>query len=211
LDLGVLAGDVLLLGIDESLDVGQRLGGDGKLDDYAREVEVWIGGRRVLCSLLTRVRKSKRGGERQEVLDFQVRARGWYASRLRFEDDRTGPIEESLRQICCGLVVVAELESRDQQWEAYRYRLELVDDELKRAAQTRRERQEAAHRRLVEQACAHREAEDIRLFVAAARRTRGAESLEFARWQGWALEHADSIDPLVAGVDLAIPEAVLPA
>lgn len=184
----------------------QRIGGDGKLDDYARDLEVTDGRRSIRCSLLTRFRKPKKGAERKEVLEFEIRSRSWHGRRHQWADDRTGPIEDSLREICCSLVLIAELESREQRMEDYRYRLTLFEDELKRAEQRRREVHEGAHQRLVAQVRAHREAEDIRQFVALARRLKGTESLEFAGWQRWALGRADAIDPLAGGqFDSSLP------
>lgn len=53
-----------------------------------------------------------------------------------------------------------------------------------------------------------RGAEDVRRFVQAARRVRSGERHEFVRWEQWALEEANAIDPLVAGqVDLSAPDS----
>jgi hypothetical protein len=184
----------------------QRLGGDGKLDEDAREVEVSLNRRRICCTLHTRLRKPKRGAERQEVLVFKIAPRSAHADRFRFEDDRTGRLEECLRLICWGVALVVELERRADRGEDYRYRMQLFEDEQRKAQQRRTEAREAARARLVSQARAHRDADDIRRFVAEARRTKSAGCMEFAVWQQWALAQADAIDPLAgASFDLSVP------
>jgi len=186
----------------------QRLGADGRLDDFGQEIEVRFPHRDIRCSLRTRVRKPRRGAERQEVLSFQVMPHGPYADRFRFDDDRRGQVEDRLRQICCAVVLAGEMEARAAQMQQYRSRLKRFEEELREAQRRREEACEAARNRLIEQARAHRDATDIRRFVRAARRAKGGEGPEFVRWERWALEEADAIDPLVAGqFDLSAPDS----
>jgi hypothetical protein len=193
----------------------QRLGADGRLDDFGQEIEVRFAHQDVRCSLRTRVRKPRGGAERQEVLSFQVMAHGPCADRFRFDDDRRGQVENRLRQICCTVVLAGEMEARAAQMQQYRSRLKRFEEEVREAQRRREEARQAARTRLITQARAHRDAEDVRRFVRAARRVRSGERHEFVRWEQWALEEADAIDPLVAGrFDFSAPDsggASLPA
>lgn len=186
----------------------QRLGADGRLDDFGQEIEVRFAHQDVRCSLRTPVRKPRGGAERQEVLSFQVMAHGPCADRFRFDDDRRGQVEDRLRQICCTVVLAGEIETRAAQMKQYRSRLKRFEDELHEAQRRQEEARQAARSHLIAQARAHRDAEDIRRFVRAARRVRSGEGHEFVGWEQWALEEADAIDPLVAGqFDLPAPDS----
>lgn len=134
----------------------------------------------------------------------QVEAQAW-------QDDITGRIERSLREVVVALIVQGERQYRGErehhhQW-LVRRKADLIEErrhrqeEAVRQEEARRRRLEKAReRRLMADAQALRRAADIRAYVAAVGIQVGSENNDvWAVWSAWALAQADRIDPVASG------------
>lgn len=132
-----------------------------------------------------------------------------------WQDDGEGPLESKMTQIVVEMIIAGELLRRESEQRHHRWlveRKEQLEEEArqKKAAQERKERERLARleaarvRRLLDQATALRQAEEIRAYVDEVRIANGlAEaslvSDELASWSEWALAQANRIDPILNG------------
>lgn len=198
--LGLL--NALLLALEKAgarADVADREG---------RAIIVTVGRMVVRCLLESTWMRTTRSTEREERLDFHVYAGGnSNASRFAWKERRGLVLESCLAEIATGILVAAELEQRDREWQYYNHLLRLRAEAFREQERQREKRRQEARDRLITDANHLRQADAIRSLVAAARRELNADSVEFGRWQCWALTEAEALDPIRSGgLVLAVPD-----
>jgi hypothetical protein len=129
-------------------------------------------------------------------------------------DDDGSKIEERMTEIAVELILTAELQYRESAIHQYQWRVkrraELEEKErqrkieAERAERARQKRIEQARiDRLLKDAAAFQQANEIRKYVEALRSVRASKELssseEFDQWSEWALVQADRIDPAING------------
>ena len=137
--------------------------------------------------------------------------------RVTWQDDETGKLEARITDIAVELVLTAELQHRESAVRRYQWlverKAELEQEERKRKLEAERAERERQRRleqarvdRLVKDAAAFHQANEIRQYVQAIRiahPSAEASSTEaFERWSQWALAQADRIDPVRGGAFL---------
>jgi hypothetical protein len=130
--------------------------------------------------------------------------------RCTWQDDEKGKLETRLTEIAIELVLTAERQYREGALHEYKWRLKRKAEleEKERQRQIDAERAEKARQRRIEQAridrllkdaAAFHQANQIRHYVEALRSLHasdaGASSEAFDQWSAWALAQADRIDP----------------
>lgn len=198
--LGLL--NALLLALEKAgarADVSDREG---------RAIVVTVGRIAVRCRLESTWMRTTRNPEREERLDFHVYAGGnSYASRFAWKERRGLMLETCLAEIATGILVAAELKQRDSEWRDYNHLLRLRAEAFREQERQREKRRQEARDRLITDANHLRQADAIRSLVAAARRELNADSVEFGRWQCWALTEAEALDPVRSGgLVLEVPD-----
>ena len=131
------------------------------------------------------------------------------AFRSKWEDKDKEKVEAHVEDIAVAMIVAGEVKYRSQVTHQHRWRIErkaqLIEERRRRLERDERERQErlAAEQKaridsLLLDAAAHRQANDIRAYVAAVRssttKTENPDQLE--TWRRWALTQADRLDPI---------------
>lgn len=177
-------------------------------DQEGRAIVVTVGRMIVHCRMESTWMRTTRRPEREERLDFHVSAGGnSYSSRFTWKERRGLVLESCLPEIATGILVAAELEQRDREWQYYNDLLRLRAEAFREQERQREKRREEARDRLITDAKQLRQADAIRSLVAAARRELNADSIEFARWQCWALTEANALDPVQSGrLKLTVPD-----
>jgi hypothetical protein len=147
-----------------------------------------------------------------------LQGRGSEASSATWQDDDDSKIETRLTEIAIELILTSERQYRDAQIRQYQWRVERRAEleekerqrkiEAERAERARQKRIEQARiDRLLKDAAAFQQANEIRKYVEALRSSQTgkemASSEEFERWSRWALAQADRIDPAIHGSFLA--------
>lgn len=137
--------------------------------------------------------------------------------RVIWQDDDTSKLETRITEIAVELVLTAELQHRESAVRHHQWRVErkaqLEEDErqrkleAERAERERRKRLEQARiDRLLKDAVAFQQANEIRKYVEAIRLAAGCDSPSVTgaleRWSKWALAQADRIDPAIGGTFL---------
>lgn len=177
-------------------------------DEEGRAIVVTVGRMIVHCRMESTWMRTTRSPEREERLDFHVSAGGnSYSSRFTWKERRGLVLETCLAEIATGILVAAELEQRDREWQYYNDLLRLQAEAFREQERQREKRRQEARDRLITDARQLRQADAIRILVAAARRKLNADSIEFARWQCWALTEANALDPVQSGrLTLTVPD-----
>ncbi len=143
---------------------------------------------------------------------------GWWGLpedvRHDWEDDETGPVENSITEIVIELIVAGERRYRAGAQRQYEWiidrKAQLIEEAHRKKEEA--ERLEREHRirlekdrvdRLLADATALRQAEDIRTYVQQVKQLVSADAIastaEAAQaWEAWALAQADRIDPVVS-------------
>jgi hypothetical protein len=192
--------------------------------DYAREIGVSIGGRGIMFEL-DYAGRAARYGERPSPPKEGVKAKlrlslGTHhepsAPATAWEDKDYLPLEDQLTEIVVGLAVESENLQRRwlaQQAEWRREEKERQEKEERdaREAEARRERERLAAiekaklETLLREADGWHKANQVRAYVAAARRAPRGGDPSFEAWAAWALQEADRLDPLVSGLAAEAP------
>ena len=153
--------------------------------------------------------RRKRSGD-PDAMRLDVLATAWEAgSRFTWLDDGDGKLESRLLDIAVELVVTGEAQHRERAVGAYEWNLKrraaiLEERRLAaiRAEKEERERRERLEKeridRLLGEARALREADEIRAYVAAVRE-RATPAGNIDRWASWTLAQADRLDPIATG------------
>jgi hypothetical protein len=177
-------------------------------DEEGRAIVVTVGRMIVHCRMESTWMRTTRSPEREERLDFHVSAGGnSYSTRFTWKERRGLVLETCLAEIATGILVAAELEQRDREWQYYDDLLRLQAEAFRDQERQREKRRQEARDRLITDAKQLRQADAIRSLVAAARRKLNADSIEFARWQCWALTEANALDPVQSGrLTLTVPD-----
>lgn len=142
-----------------------------------------------------------------------LRYLGSDTSRVSWCDDEAGKIEDRLAEIAAEVIVSGELQYRESCFRTYEWRVQrkaqLIEEIHQReieAERLKREKKAAEEKkqidRLLTDAAARRQADEIRAYVAAVRdsnRSRGSAGSDLENWCTWALSEADRIDPIVSG------------
>lgn len=132
--------------------------------------------------------------------------------RVTWQDDETSKLEGRITDIAVELVLTAELQHRQSAFRRYQWRVErkaeLEEEGRKRKLEAERAERERQRRleqaridRLLEDAAALQQANEIRQYVQAIRiahSSDSASSTEVLAWSQWALVQADRIDPVTA-------------
>lgn len=177
-------------------------------DKEGRSIVVTVGRMPVRCQLESTWMRTTRGAEREERLDFHVRAgTGSYADRFVRKERWGLRLEMCLADIVTGIVVAAELEHRDREWRDYEAVMKARAEARREQERQRDKRRQDARAQLIAEAENLRQANDIRCLVATIRREREPHDLAFATWHRWALAEADAIDPVRSGrLSLHVPD-----
>ena len=134
--------------------------------------------------------------------------------RATWQDDDGSKLEARMTEIAVELILTAELQYREGAIHRYQWRIkrkaELEENERQRKIEA--ERAESARQRRIEQAridrllkdaAAFQQANEIRRYVEALRSVQASKELssseEFDQWSEWALVQADRIDPAISG------------
>jgi hypothetical protein len=129
-----------------------------------------------------------------------------------WEDDAGGRVERHVTDIVIGLIVAGEILYRQGEISSHRWlterKAQLVEDarrrkeeEERRALERRRKAEQARVDRLLGEAAALRQANDIRAYVSSVRSASDAAAdpaskEELDAWASWALAQAERIDPV---------------
>ncbi len=177
-------------------------------DKEGGSIVVTVGRMPVRCQLASTWMRRTRGAEREERLDFHVRAgTSSYAYRFVWKERWGLRLETCLADIAAGIVVAAELEHRDREWRDYEAAMEARAEARREQERQRDKRRQDARAQLIAEAENLRQANDIRCLVATIRREREPYDLAFATWHHWALDEADAIDPVRSGrLSLHVPD-----
>ncbi len=189
----------------------------------ARELSVRVGEQHVSFSLDGPVKRSQdsrspssQGKSSSERLRFQITS--WHSDtnvRKSWEDDDNAKIENQLSDIVVELIVAGESQYREWLQRQYQWHLE-EKARLEEAERRRKEEEERRERerqiqaqkerveRLLNEAAALRQADEIRSYVEAVRAANAAASdplppEKIEAWATWALAEADRIDPIRSG------------
>jgi hypothetical protein len=142
-----------------------------------------------------------------QSINSQENATSW-------QDEDSCKLEALMTEISVEVILTAERQYRDSEIRRYEWRvkrkaeLEEQDRQRKTAAErAARERQQRIEKarvdRLLKDATAFRQANDIRRYVDALRTLQAKEALtspeEFDHWSAWALAQADRVDPATGG------------
>jgi hypothetical protein len=137
--------------------------------------------------------------------------------RVTWQDDETGKLEARITDIAVELVLTAELQHRESAVRRYQWRVErkaeLEEEGRKRKLEAERAERERQRRleqaridRLLKDAAAFQQANEIRKYVQAIRVAQGRDSSSVTealeRWSRWALAQAERIDPAIGGAFL---------
>ncbi len=168
-------------------------------DLRAEQLEVSSGNLRLACRLKSTFIKDH-AGVRTERLDFFVyQSLPWQRERFAWKERRGVVLGDRLVDVVVGIVVAAELERRDLDWREYERALQRRE-ELRREQERRRtEVRLTARKELIAQAEAMRQASAVRELIAAVRRRAPCDDPKVARWQAWALQQAEALDPVCGG------------
>ena len=177
-----------------------RLGASVSITDRrAQRIEVRFGHRLVPCLLKSTFTKLA-SGERTERLDFSVLENvQWEKVRQVWKERRGFRLDEHLPEILVGIALAVELERRERDWQEYWEALRRREEQRRAEERRRDERRVEARNELVGQAHSLQDASAIRELVAAARRVAPCDHPKVARWQAWALEQAEELDPVCGG------------
>jgi len=147
-----------------------------------------------------------------------LHSRGSGEKRATWQDDDGSKLEARMTEIAVELILTAELQYREGAIHQYEWRVkrrtELEEKErqrkieAERAERARLRRMEQARiDRLLKDAAAFQQANEIRKYVEALRSVRSSRELssweDFEQWSEWALAQADRIDPAIGGAFLA--------
>jgi len=193
------------------------------LEREAREFSVRVGEQHVSFSLDGPVKRSQdsrsrssQGKSSSERLRLQIPAwRNGTEARKSWEDGDGVKIESQLAEIVVELIVTGERQYRE--WLQRRYEWHLEEKARREEAERRRKEEEERRERerqiqaqkerverLLNEAAALRQADEIRAYVEAVRAANAAASeplppAEIEAWAAWALAEADRIDPIRSG------------
>jgi hypothetical protein len=152
-------------------------------DKEGRSIVVTVGRMPVRCQLESTWMRSTRNAEREERLDFHVRAgSSSYADRLVWKERWGLRLESCLADIVTGIVVAAELQHRDREWRDYEAAMKARAEARREHERQRVKRRQDARAQLIAEAENLRQANDIRCLVATIRREREPHDLAFAAW-----------------------------
>jgi hypothetical protein len=163
------------------------------------------------------LRDPSRGSMRCELMDLC----GGDKAIDSWSDIEGTPLEERLADIAVAIVVHGERVCRSsaqhhREWVIKR-KAEIVDEQRRKEDERRRLEREHLERlerarvaRLLTQARALRDAQEIRAYVAAVRQLQPSlesplSDAELEAWAAWALSQADQIDPVRTGAYKAVP------
>ena len=148
-------------------------------------------------------------------LSFAILSGAWSETeRIAWQDDDAGKLETRITEIAVELILTAELQHRESVVRHHQWRVErktlLEEEERKRQLEAERAERERRKRleqaridRLLKDAAAFQQANEIRKYVQAIRlvQQQGCDSSSEAleRWSKWALAEADRIDPALGG------------
>jgi hypothetical protein len=140
------------------------------------------------------------------------------SARFMWRDEDTSKLEDHITEIAIQTALAAEIQYREGALRQHQFRVEhrarMEAEERKRQFETERAERERLRQieqaridRLLRDATAFQQADQIRKYVVAIRaRVQSDDSLtdkEFQMWSQWALTNADRIDPSVEGAYLA--------
>ena len=189
----------------------------------ARELSVQIGEQHVSFTLDGTAKHSQasrslssQGKSSSERLRFQITS--WHSDtnvRKSWEDDDNAKIENQLSDIVVELIIAGETQYRELLQRHYEWLLQ-EKMRLEKEARRRKEEEERRERerqiqvqkerveRLLNEASALRQADEIRSYVEAVRAANAAASdplppEKIEAWATWALAEADRIDPIRSG------------
>jgi hypothetical protein len=151
----------------------------------------------------------------ESKLSFAILNGAWSETeRIAWQDDAAGKLDTHITEIAVELILTAELQHRESavrrhQWRAER-KAQLEEEERQRhleAARAERERrkrlEQARIDRLLKDAAAFQQANEIRKYVQAIRlvHAQGSDNSSevLERWSSWALAEANRIDPAIGG------------
>ena len=194
--------------------------GEPEPDPAVTEMVVFVNDQRVDVRIApaTKTKAPRNKGEapkqgRQDALRMSiVTSFSGGIERIGWSDGDQGRIESRMREIAIEVITTAEMQHREGEVRMHEWRIERKaerEEELLRQAaeaECKRREKEAAEakarvERLLSEAAALRRANDIRAYVdAVCRATTGAQlgQGDMANWQRWALDQADSIDPVLS-------------
>lgn len=217
------------------LALGSQGYGGSLRGEKAREIHAQIGHSSIALALEPVQVRGKRGDDHETTRRKERLRLGLLEGHDRYqpkigsvlaEDTPERPIERAIREIVVDLIVLGEEQYRDRRLSHHKWRL---DDRARRIADARKQKEEAERKererivalekaredRLLGEAAALHQAEQIRLYVSAVERrlklSPGHVDLNsYVRWKDWALAQADRIDPVGSGLFLRALEPGVP-
>lgn len=176
----------------------------------ARELSVTVGSSHVNFTLdrpaVHRPRLPKSSDRQKDILRLEIR-RGYHNDNARaaWQDADNSPLESNIQNIAIGIVVTGEEQYRESAIHSHKWRIERKAQLEEEARRSKREAEEKERRRqakiegdridrLLAEATALRQANEIRTYVGAvcaAKTAPGISENELEAWADWALVQAD--------------------